>query len=98
MVILSNFFSFLLIYGGLRFWDWGHGLGFWGWGFQLMGFGDCGLSGFFGVRAAYINIEEYPWEKMVRESKIWLPLSLRNGAYSMTWKNILDINIWILIN
>ena len=37
-----------------------------GWGFQLMGVGACGvgLSGFFGVGALYINIEELPWEKI----------------------------------
>ena len=41
------------------------GLWFWGWSFQLMGFGACGVgpSGFFGIGALYINIEEQLWEK-----------------------------------
>ena len=57
MVILYNFFSLLLFYGGLG--GWGPGLDPWGWGFQFMGFGACGVgpSGVFGVGALYINIE-----------------------------------------
>ena len=56
--ILYNFFTFLLIHGGLS-WGWGLGLVSWGWGFQLIGFGACdvGYSGFFGIGALYINIE-----------------------------------------
>ena len=59
-VILYNFFSVLLIYGGLGIRGWGHGLGFWGWGFLLMVIGACGegLSGFFGVGSVYMNIAE----------------------------------------
>ena len=61
-VILSTFFLFLLIYGGLGlgFKGWRLLLGFWGWGFQLMGFGACGVepSGFFGYGALHINIKE----------------------------------------
>ena len=43
-----------------EFGGWGLGLGSWGWGFQLMEFGAQGVSrsGFFGVGALYINIEE----------------------------------------
>ena len=50
-VILYNFFSFWLIFGGLEFLGWGLILGFGGRGFQLMGFGACGVgpSGFFGL-------------------------------------------------
>ena len=41
------------------------GCGFCGWGFQLLEFGAYGVgpSGFFGVRALFINIEEKPWEQ-----------------------------------
>ena len=44
----------------LGFWGRGLELCFWGWGFQLMGFRAYGVgpSGFFGVGAFYINLEE----------------------------------------
>ena len=59
-VILYTLFSFLLISGRLGFWGWDLRSGFCGWGFQLIGFGACGVgpSGFLGVRADYLNIEE----------------------------------------
>ena len=55
----SHFCSFMVVCG-LGFLGWVLELGFWGWGFQLMGFGACGVgpSGFFGVGALCINIEE----------------------------------------
>ena len=58
--ILCNYFSNLLIYGGL---------GFWGWGIQLMWFRACGVgpSGLLGVVALYINMKEYPGKKKVPE-------------------------------
>ena len=45
---------------GLGLWGWGLELGFWSWSFQLIVFRDCGVgpSGFFGVGALYIDIEE----------------------------------------
>ena len=48
-VILYNFFSFLLIYGGLGFWGWGLGLGFLGLGFSIVGVLGlwCGAFGVF---------------------------------------------------
>ena len=53
-------YTFLLIYGGLGFWGWGHRLGFWGRSFQLTGFWDCGVrpSEFFRVGDLYVNMEE----------------------------------------
>ena len=64
-IIYSQGYSsyFILLFSHLwwlGFWGWGLELGFFGWGFQLMGFGACGVgpSGFFGVRALYINIDE----------------------------------------
>ena len=60
-LFFTFFFLFICLFmvvGGLAFW--GLGFGFWGWPFQLMGFRDCGVrsSGFFGIGALYINIEE----------------------------------------
>ena len=57
------FFFFLVFFWGLGGWGCGGGvfiLVFWGWGFLLLGFGACGVgpSGFFWVRALYINIKE----------------------------------------
>ena len=63
-------FSFLLIYGcfGLGYWGLGLGLDFLGLGFLVDGVCACGVrpSGFFWVWALYINMEEKPWEKSLR--------------------------------
>ena len=59
-VILYTFISFLLIYGGLG--GWGFGVLYWVFGVGIISWWvwACGVrpSGFFWVRAVYINIEE----------------------------------------